>query len=335
MKSPVTGKDMSIQKEVRAIEFRKEQFQVVFHFYICKDSHEKFTSTELDELNMNQVYNQYRDKYNLPFPEEIKKIREMYDLPATKMAEILGFGINSYRNYENGEVPSNANGKLITLASDPIKFRQLVDIAETLDSVSRLKLINKIDKLIEEKASNHFNFEYQHYLLDGDLPDEYSGYKKPDFKKLTEMVVFFTEQMQPWKTQMNKLLFYSDFLFFKRTCFSMSGIKYRAINMGPVPNNYNSIFEYMANEDHVDVWQTKFSLESIGEQFKPHASRSCEKDIFTEIELKTLFDVVKKFKGKGTKDIIEISHKEKAWIENEKPRSLISYKYAFDLSQIE
>lgn len=335
MKSPITGKEMSIQKEERTIEFRKEKFPVIFHYYACKDSKEQFTSTELDDVNMNQVYNQYRDKYNLPFPEEIKTIRETYDLPATKMAEILGFGINSYRNYENGEVPSNANGKLILLASDPSKFKQLVEIAENIDQALQIKLLKKIDKLIEERESNHFIFEYEKYLLDGKLPDEFTGYKKPNFKKLTEMVVFFTEKMEPWKTQMNKLLFYSDFLLFKRTCFSMSGVRYRAINMGPVPNNFNSIFEFMANKDDVDIWQTKFSNDSIGEQFKPHPDRSFDGTIFSELEMRTLSDVVTKFKGKKTNDIIEISHKEKAWIENEKERKIISYKYAFELNQIE
>jgi hypothetical protein len=59
------------------------------------------------------------------------------------------------------------------------------------------------------------------------------------------MVVFFTESMQPWKTKMNKLLFYSDFLMFKQTGFSISGIQYRAIPMVG-SDNFNSIYEYLA-----------------------------------------------------------------------------------------
>ena len=326
---------MSIQKEERTIEFRKESFPVIFHYYLCKDSGEQFTSTELDDVNMNQVYNQYRDKYNLPFPEEIKAIREMYELPATKMAEILGFGINSYRNYENGEVPSNANGKLIHLASDPQKFRQSVEMAESLDEGPRTKLLKRIDRLIDDRDINLFSIELEEYLLDGKMPDEFTGYKKSSIKKLTEMVVFFTKNMEPWKTQMNKLLFYADFLFFKRTCYSMSGVRYRAINMGPVPNNYNSIFEYMANNNDVDIWVTKFRSDAEGEQFKLHPGRSWDAGIFSASELKTLDDVVTRFRGKKTNDIIDISHREKAWLENEKQRRIISYKYAFDLSEMD
>ncbi|NJK94516.1 MAG: SocA family protein [Bacteroidales bacterium] len=64
--------------------------------------------------------------------------------------------------------------------------------------------------------------------------------------KFTEMVVYFAKELQPWKTKLNKLLFYADFLHFKKTCFSISGVRYRAIDMGPVPNNFQSILNISA-----------------------------------------------------------------------------------------
>ena len=106
MKSPITGKEMKLTKERRSMDFRKETFEIVFHYYKCVDSGEQFTTTVLDEVNMNQVYNQYRDKFNIPFPDEIIRIKEKYGLSAAKMSEILGFGVNSYRQYEAGEMPN-------------------------------------------------------------------------------------------------------------------------------------------------------------------------------------------------------------------------------------
>ena len=38
----------------------------------------------------------------------------------------------------------------------------------------------------------------------------------------------------------------------------MSGVQYRAIAMGPVPNNFNSIFEYLGNKDEVDIYYINF-----------------------------------------------------------------------------
>jgi hypothetical protein len=148
------------------------------------------------------------------------------------------------------------------------------------------------------------------------------------------MVVFFTETLMPWKTQMNKLLFYADFLHFKNTCYSISGARYRAIDMGPVPNNFNSIFEYIANNDDIDIFVTEFSNDRIGEQFKPRSNRKFNSELFDETEIQVLYTVAERFKGLKTPEVIELSHKEPAWLENEKEKKLISYKYAFDLRQI-
>ncbi len=117
MKSPFTGNEMSLLIENTHLKFRKEEIPVQYHYYECSETKERFTTTELDNLNLTQVYNTYRTIHNLPFPDEIKKIREYYNLPASKMSEILGFGINTYRNYENGEIPSDSHARLIQLIS--------------------------------------------------------------------------------------------------------------------------------------------------------------------------------------------------------------------------
>ena len=182
---------MLLKLESRSLDFRKESFEVSYHFFLCEESGEQFTTTDIDELNMIQLYNQYRDKHNLPFPDEIKEIREKYRLPASKMSEILGFGINSYRNYESGEVPSLANARLIQLANDPVKFKDLVELSENINAEFKQKLLNRIEVLIEEQEENLFSFEFQDYLLGAHVSDQFSGYKRPSLSKLTEMVVFF------------------------------------------------------------------------------------------------------------------------------------------------
>jgi len=106
MKSPITGKEMVLQKEKRVLSFRKEEFNVVYHYYFCTDSGEQFEDDQLAELNLTQVYNQYRERLKLPFPDEIIAIRGEYGLSARKMSDILGFGPNTYGNYEKGKSPA-------------------------------------------------------------------------------------------------------------------------------------------------------------------------------------------------------------------------------------
>lgn len=332
MKSPITGKDMTLTKERRFIDFRKETFNVVFHYYICEDSGEQFTTTSFDEININQVYNQYRDKFNIPFPDEIIEIREKFGLSASKMSTILGFGVNSYRQYEAGEMPSTSNARLIQMIKDPKKFIEMLELSDLL--VKKAKYIQKAQALIEERKRNIFNFNFKDYLLGNHLADIYSGYRNPNFEKFTEMIVFFSEKVQPFKTKMNKLLFYADFLMFKQSCFSISGVRYKAIDMGPVPHNFQSIFEFLANNDIIDIHYTKFPQGYTGEQFKKRKEREFNKSLFSEAELEVLNKIVTEFKKTSTNDIIELSHLEKAWKINKKSKSTISYEDAFELSQI-
>lgn len=334
MKSPITGKEMKLTKERRSMDFRKETFEIVFHYYKCVDSGEQFTTTVLDEVNMNQVYNQYRDKFNIPFPDEIIRIKEKYGLSAAKMSEILGFGVNSYRQYEAGEMPSLANAKLIQMLDDPNKFIDMVELCSTLDEKAKTKFIQKAQLLADEKKRNIFNLNFKEYLLGNHLADIYSGYRNPNFEKFTEMVVYFSDKLSPFKTKMNKLLFYADFLMFKQSCFSISGVRYKAIDMGPVPNNFQSIFEYLANNDEIDIYTTEFPNGYTGEQFKARKDRKFNADLFTENELNTLEKVATVFKETSTNDIIKLSHFEEAWKNNEKEKKVISYEYAFELNQI-
>jgi hypothetical protein len=104
--------------------------------------------------------------------------------------------------------------------------------------------------------------------------------------------------------------------------------------MGPVPNNFQSIFEFMMNNHDVDIEFTQFPQGYTGEQFKAKKDRPFNKDMFTESELVTLNEVAKNFKDSSTTDMVRLSHLEKAWKDNQTDKSLISYVYAFHLEQI-
>ena len=70
--------------------YKRQEFTYIHHAFHDEDIDELFTTTQLDEINMLQVYNQYRERFNIPFPEQIKKVREKYEVSAKKMSEILG-----------------------------------------------------------------------------------------------------------------------------------------------------------------------------------------------------------------------------------------------------
>lgn len=74
--------------------------------------------------------------------------------------------------------------------------------------------------------------------------------------------------------------------------------------MGPVPKNFQSIFEYLANNNEIYIYTTEFPDGYIGEQFRAREDRKCNATLFTEKELYTLEKVASIFKETSTTAIL-------------------------------
>jgi len=332
MNSPFTGGEVILVKEPREHDFRGSKFHIVHHYYICVDTGETFTDTRLDELNLNQVYNQYREKEGIPFPDEITTYRKQYDLSATKMSQILGFGVNMYARYESGEMPNVSNGRMITICKDPDIFKNyfLQSISHQFTEKEKESILKKIEKAVEHKREE-VESEFERYAALGNTPRGiYTGFAAPDLNKARAMVVYFARLCQPFTTKMNELLFYADFLNYKRTGYSISGMTYQAIPRGPLPIRYDGLYGNVS--DIVERRDEYFPNDVSGERFI--GTIEFDPTDFNDEELKTLEKVIHRFKNTPTKDIELISHDEPAWIENEMKKKLISYQYAFELKAL-
>lgn len=332
MKSPFTGGDTELKKEPRMLEYRKDSFEISYHYYQCVESGERFTTTEIDTLNINQVHNKYREKYGIPFTDEIGYIREKYGLSATKMSEVLGLGVNVYRNYEGGEMPSVATGRLIRLSQVPDEFNKLLEMSRNALEPAEYERVKK--KMNSAGHGGGKTDELTQQLLFGNsLPNIYTGYRVPDLKRVGAMIRYFAACNKPFTTALNKLLFYADFCHFKAFANSISGISYKALPKGPVPENYGSIYNYAVKHDFVQVEEKAFR-DFVGDQFFIDGSLAEEDLPFSEAELDSLHKVSARFKGKTTREIVDISHREPAWMDNADERGRISFEYSFDLKNI-
>lgn len=332
MESPFTGGKVKLVKEPKELEFRNETVEIVYHSWQCIDTGELFTTDELDMLNINQVHNKYREKHNIPFPDQIRETRRKYGLSATKMSELLGFGVNTYRNYESGEVPQASNGKLIKLAGNPEEFLRLVEISDALEGKNRQNLLSRVEQMIEEEKQSEESSLKRLLSEKSRYPNIYTGYRELRLDKFCNMVIFFAENVQPFKTRLNKLMFYADFLNYKKTGFSISGANYAAIDLGPVPDAYDMLYEFFNRKHFVQIEYHEFEgRENIGEKFKPQPNRPFEQELFEDAELSSLQFVSDYFVEMNTQDLIEQSHREKAWLDKSKEKGLIEYNYAFNL----
>ena len=326
--SPFSDKILSVQTRVENMPFRKEEFEIVYHFY--EDNGQQFTTDETDDINLIQLYNQYREKHNLPFPDDIKAIREKYQLSTPKMAEVLGFGTNVYRQYENGEVPNQSNARLIQLANDPEEFRKLVLLSGVFVHKDLEKILKRVDNLIENQKKSVFQRWLGDYILGTDArPSSYNGYKQADLRKTVNVIRYLVEKLNPTKTGLNKLLFYTDFIHYRNTGTALMGLEYRAIPYGTVPSRYDSLLEYVAENGYINRHQKVLADDRFMETYSL-TDKSENVDLATQ-ELDTLNAIITIFKGKTATEIVNLNHQEDAWLKNHENRQLVDYKWAFGL----
>jgi hypothetical protein len=58
MLSPLSGKEMKLMSETSTLTYKGIVYEVIHHYYLCELTNEKFTTTELDEKNLEELYKQ-------------------------------------------------------------------------------------------------------------------------------------------------------------------------------------------------------------------------------------------------------------------------------------
>jgi DNA-binding transcriptional regulator YiaG len=327
IESPFADAKAMLQIKPNKMIFRKEEFDVYDYYYICQKTEKEFSTDEAGDVTLKQLYNQYREKHNVMFPVEIKELREKYDLSAAKMSEVLGFGTNIYRNYENGEIPNKSNANILELAKDTDIFLKLAHESSALSEI-------ELDEF-KKKAAKNFDIPEEEIIkkcfrIYSNEINQFTGYIQKQLYKIANMVLFFlTINDRTYKTRLNKYLFYSDFLCYKYKGTAMSGFNYVAIDKGPVPDSYEMLYDVLEKEGYIRSEEIEYKDKEIS---KLVPLKSFDISNFDEEEMEILKLVIDTLQYKKTQDIIDESHKIKAWEDNIANKSTISYqKYAWEV----
>jgi len=245
---------------------------------------------------------------------------------ASKMSEILGLGANSWRNYEAGEVPSVANGRLILAVKDPLEFiRQVEASSPVLTEKERENLLKHARKVAQNEEVEREAEREKITVFRKNRPGQFTGYRVPDLNRAANMILFFAHQMPDLvKTKLNKLLYYADFLYFSRYGQSISGMEYRAIQHGPVPADYDKLLLRLSEDGQIELEQTEFQGGFYGEVIQP--KQEVDFSHFGPEEQAILQDVTKRFSTIKTKDLVDLSHQEAGWKANVEGKGLVSYR---------
>lgn len=148
--------------------------------------------------------------------------------------------------------------------------------------------------------------------------------------KIFNMILIFAKNCV-LKTKLLKEMFYADFLFYKNTGASITGLEYAKINYGPVPDGFNEIINECIVEGLID-----YDIEYMNdyENHNIHSRVDIDYSVFTKDEINIINKVNNFFKDFKSKDVVNFSHEEKAFTETEYLNN-ISYDYAFDIDRIQ
>ena len=330
MKSPFTGKEMKLVYEKRTSNFRGEEYEFEHTAWLCEDTGEQFTTDESDTASILQVTNQYRAKYGIPYTDEIISVRKRYGISAAKMSLILGIGVNQYRLYEQGEVPSVSNGRMIRSVMNPKVMLEMVESSRNEMSLTDYeKIVNKVKSVIADSEAYKLG-QYESKWLFAVPRGAGNGYAQQSIDKLKNILLYFIEKSGGvFFTKMNKLLFYADFVAYRQTGKGITGLAYKAIQHGPVPVRWDRIYSFY---DEINQEIVQFSDGRAGTKLVSKLSPDMTE--FDEDELKVLEFVCERFKSETPTQISETSHQEEAWKRNIDSDQLINYEMAFTLKAI-
>lgn len=253
---------------------------------------------------------------------------ETLAITQTQLAALIGMGVASINRYENGAEPTPAHTQLLTsLEEDPnTLLRMLTGKEELLGKPTHSRLTVVAEGLLAGASLQQVK-ELQKKITSPEL----TGKRDFDLERLIQMVMFFT-QLGEWKTKLNKLLFYSDFLAFKELGRSISGTRYVRGSYGPIPDQYQQLFAALLENARL-IAREEFSSDDRPVE-KLVANKAFDRSLFSKRELEILEFIYNFFRNKSAKETVDLSHEEQVYLaaadgESLPYRGAISLKISF------
>lgn len=178
------------------------------------------------------------------------------------------------------------------------------DLSERLD-------ISRSSYIAFENGKTELNFSQAAKaanILGISLEEVESGLKS-DYEKYKQMILAYLRTATAKdgripKTKLAKMLYLADFGWFYEHLESMSGMKYRRIQFGPVPDMY-----FRAIDEFEELG--KITINRTDEMMLISENRSSKKQQLEKLskeELDFIGKIAKKWKDKKTKEIVDFTH---------------------------
>ena len=196
------------------------------------------------------------------------------------------------------------------------EYRGLIKELRVKKGISQLELANKLNisrasYIAVEQGKRDLTLSEAQKLADtfGVSLEEMESGIVADYAKYKEIILAFLrtsgeEDGKVPKTKLAKLLYLADFAWFYDQLKSMSGMRYRRIQFGPVPDSYFRALDELEEEGLIDV-------ERKGDAILISENRgSARRRLITlnKEESGLIVKIAKKWHGKKTKEIVSFTH---------------------------
>jgi len=323
---PGCGGLVSIRKESRQETYpvRGEAVTVWVEAAVCSHCGERVFHEQLDEANLERAYSVYRARNAILAPEAIREIRTKYNLSQRAFSRLLGFGAVTVHRYESGALPDHAHSNVIKLMQDPENMLRLLH--EHGASLSP----RQQSEALQCAETELYGGDLRRRLNLGEHPCMANGKRGFDLQRAGAVVSYFAHHLDKlWKTKLAKLLWYSDFLAFRSTGRSITGLLYAHQTYGPAPHRYDDFLGLLKEEGYITVANVALPGGAEGEVISSSSTPRLKG--LSSAEATILRRVRQELGHRTAYDLTQLSHNEPGWRET-KSGEIISYVYAERLS---
>ncbi|NOT47280.1 MAG: SocA family protein [Acidobacteria bacterium] len=242
----------------------------------------------------------------------------VFDLSARSIDKVVG-DVRRFLKDERGlDVPQN---RIREGMADVLyrKFDLLVeDLGEIFTSPQREEVRELEHILLNSLPVGHSAAAVQPALEKSPEVSVFSGERAFSGEKLAAMMEYILSKgRNVYKTNLNKLLFYSDMTAFYLRGVGMSGSVYLNRPFGPVADPAADVLEDLIESGCV----------TIAERTKHFEASAVPSQLLDDGDVKVLDWVLDNYGEMGAAEISELSHTERAY-KDTRPNEPIAYKYA-------
>lgn len=320
--------DRSVVQRREELPVRGEMIEVDAEVALCTKCGEEMTDMAMGDVILERAYAEYRRRHDILSQDQIRTLRESTGLSQRGFARLLGWGDVQVHRYETGALPDDAHNSLLMTLQDPgTLYRFVQQRHERLQPIDQRKVQAAMSGRLSELGMAAMRRGLEQRIEVYSLADR--GYRPFDLERVGQAALYLVSGVQTGMVKLNKMLWYADFLSYKRSSVAFVGLPYRHLPLGPVSDHYKLLFAEVEDEGYVRGDFVAYSSGAEGTEYKPAAN--FDTSLFTSDEIGVL-DAVKAYIGPLTaSQAADLSHKERAWIETQ-PNDVISYDFARDLS---